>query len=701
MMKRTQVWAIGLAAAAAVLAAPARTPASAAPPAAKTVTQPYRGVTYIDCRGTFSRPVRMYIVQIDLTTPGIGFLVTPYNPGGGKATMKETTLHFLNAHRNAGARIAINAHFFEPWPAPAPDPGAADLVGLAASSATHNGPGAASGAPHAYSPFTSRPPKSYAILADAPGLNIDQSNCATIVHRRNDDATGYGTREGVALYNTVAGCAQIITDGVDTTPRLDWYLNPDNHKARTAVGLSKDGKTLTLFAVDAAGESQGMNVKEVVRFLLDDPAGLWPAGHGVYNALCLDDGGSTTLAMVDPTSGLARVVNSPSGGSPRAVGSSLALLVRDTARVLVVRNENSPVSRAVADDYACRRGIPAVLSVRCPDSAASPENETISYATYQAAIEKPLRGLLSTRTGIDFIVLTKGVPIRIAGAPGRGLGDSRPSLDSYLAALDYEKSPDAVSVRLTDSGFTGSAWANRFWNASEPFTHAKFGGYLVTRLDGYTEADAKALTTRALAAERQGGQPAPDGKVLLDTCPAFGYAQRNSQPRPIFDSPPAADKQATIVELNFNEYNADMQHAADILRSRTVPVELTETGVFAGKRSGLLGYVSWGSNDRHYDAGAYHSLRFAPGAICETAVSTSARTFLPTTGGQSLIADLIAQGATGAKGYTDEPLLQAVASPSILFDRYGRGWTLAEAFYAASRFVGWEDIVIGDPLCRP
>ena len=73
-----------------------------------------------------------------------------------------------------------------------------------------------------------------------------------------------------------------------------------------------------------------MTVKEVARFLLYDPAGLWPAGRGMYNALCLDDGGSTTLAMVDPKSGLASVVNSPSGGSPRAVGSNLALFVRDS-----------------------------------------------------------------------------------------------------------------------------------------------------------------------------------------------------------------------------------------------------------------------------------------------------------------------------------------------------------------------------------
>ena len=76
-------------------------PALSAEP--QTVTQPYRGVTYIDYRGTSPRRVHMHIVQIDLTTPGIRFLVTPYNPNGGKATMKETTLQFLNAHKREGA----------------------------------------------------------------------------------------------------------------------------------------------------------------------------------------------------------------------------------------------------------------------------------------------------------------------------------------------------------------------------------------------------------------------------------------------------------------------------------------------------------------------------------------------------------------------------------------------------------------------
>ena len=26
---------------------------------------------------------------------------------------------------------------------------------------------------------------------------------------------------------------------------------------------------------------------------------------------------------------------------------------------------------------------------------------------------------------------------------------------------------------------------------------------------------------------------------------------------------------------------------------------------------------------------------------------------------------------------------------------------MAESFYAASHFVGWEDIIVGDPLCYP
>ena len=379
-----------------------------------------------------------------------------------------------------------------------------------------------------------------------------------------------------------------------------------------------------------------------------------------------------------------------------------AAVARDADRVLVLRNGSSPISCAVADDYAQRRGVRQVLTIQCPDSATDAARETLLFAEYERSLERPLRAYLAAHPGVDFIVLTKGIPIRLADAPDLRHGVSRLCLDSRLAALDYDRKPGSVSVLLTDGGWSGTAWANRYWEASGRFSHATCGGYLVTRLDGYTEADARALTTRALAAEQR-RPPTADGVILLDPCPAFGYGDRSAQPKPLPPpGPPGPMPQLHVVgELAYSEFNADMQHATDLLRSRGIPVELTQAPTFAGDRTGLRGYLSWGSNDTRFSAAAYHSLRFAPGAIGDTAVSTSGRTFLPTQGGQSLIADLIAQGITGVKGYTDEPLLQAIASPSILFDRLTRGWTLAESFYAASRFVGWQDIVIGDPLCRP
>jgi uncharacterized protein (TIGR03790 family) len=256
--------------------------------------------------------------------------------------------------------------------------------------------------------------------------------------------------------------------------------------------------------------------------------------------------------------------------------------------------------------------------------------------------------------------------------------------------LDYANLPGTLKIDITGSGAIGCAYSNRYWNASSPFSHTKYGGYLVTRLDGYTETDAKALVNQALNAE----QGLTNGTVLFDVQPRFGLGDKTAPPAPITG-------QIILRESPWSEYNADMQHAHALLVKwrRADELDLSET--FIGHRTNLLGYFSWGSNDARYSGDAYQSLFFAPGSLADTAVSTSARTFLPTTGGQSLLVDLIAHGLTCGKGYVNEPLLQANASPSIVLDRYFSGYTMAESFYAASRFVGWEDVIVGDPLCCP
>lgn len=90
------------------------------------------------------------------------------------------------------------------------------------------------------------------------------------------------------------------------------------------------------------------------------------------------------------------------------------------------------------------------------------------------------------------------------------------------------------------------------------------------------------------------------------------------------------------------------------------------------------------------------------GSIAETAVSTSGRSFnWGTSYGQSLIADLLEDGVSGAKGYVYEPYLTSVGTPSTLMMMYAKGFNLAESHAAANLQAGWMGVTVGDPKMAP
>jgi hypothetical protein len=301
-----------------------------------TVAYPFLGVTHITRVGSipnFPRNVKINVVKIDLTAPYISFKFTPHS--GTRDTFRETTLQYLN---ETGAQVAINGAFFLPFPSA--DFNSA-LVGFAAS----NG--------NVYSPFE-LPTQNYAIVRDSPAINIDPNNNASIVHRNPaySDGTCYGlcqvvdglhVVENVTVWNAFAGSGQIVTNGVKTIPCYVDATHPDctlvgpgnanysnSHSwyelvnARTSIGLSCDNKTLVLFTVDATNGSSGMMVPEVADLLISD--------YGVCNALNMDGGGSTSLAMVDPVTGIGGFVNSSSDNpNGRTNASGLAVFAaRDT-----------------------------------------------------------------------------------------------------------------------------------------------------------------------------------------------------------------------------------------------------------------------------------------------------------------------------------------------------------------------------------
>jgi uncharacterized protein (TIGR03790 family) len=320
--------------------------------------------------------------------------------------------------------------------------------------------------------------------------------------------------------------------------------------------------------------------------------------------------------------------------------------------------------------YAQKRGIPQsnILRIKTAD------DESISREDFERQIDTPIAAWLARSFAQDrilYIVLTKGIPIRVTGTSGKD--GTVASVDSELALL-YRKMlgqsiPPAGTVK--NPYFLSEAPIAQ----AKQFNHEDQDIYLVSRLDGYTLADIRGLIDR-------GSAPSKEGKILLDA------------------------KAATA-----EKGNSWLQRASDLLDQMgfkdSVVLESTEK-VLTGIKQ-VLGYYSWGSNDpairmRHF------GFQFAPGALAGMFISSDARTFNESSEDwtiaesgfpQSLAADLIREGVTGIAGHVSEPFLETTIRPDILFPAYLSGFNLIESYYLAMPYLSWQTVIVGDPLCAP
>ncbi len=97
----------------------------------------------------------------------------------------------------------------------------------------------------------------------------------------------------------VSGNALVLKSGRPTSTDENGTRHP-----RSVVGVSEDGKTMWLVAVDGRQESsRGASMKELGDFMLK---------LGAYSAVNLDGGGSTALVIKDLRTGTFGVANQPS-----------------------------------------------------------------------------------------------------------------------------------------------------------------------------------------------------------------------------------------------------------------------------------------------------------------------------------------------------------------------------------------------------
>ena len=335
--------------------------------------------------------------------------------------------------------------------------------------------------------------------------------------------------------------------------------------------------------------------------------------------------------------------------------------------VLVVINQPSAISRQIAEYYMKRRQIPPgnICALR------TTEEEHINRAIFDKEIAKPLAECLKAKKleeQILYIVTTKGVPLTIDGS--QAMQGEYASVDSELTLLYSD-------MKGTPHHLPGPLENPFFGKLDIPFSHPRFPIYLVTRLTGYDFADVKAMIDKGMVAKNR-------GKFVLDL--------RSRE------------------DANGNDW---LRTAAMLLPKERVVLDETDEVLYNQKD--VIGFASWGSNDKNRHKRLV-GFQWLPGAIMTEFVSTNGRTFKrpPDTWNistfkdtklfwadspQTLTADYIHEGATGASGHVDEPYVRFCPRPDYLLPAYYNGRNLAESYYVAILGLSWQNIVVGDPLC--
>jgi len=486
--------------------------------------------------------------------------------------------------------------------------------------------------------------------------------------------------------------------------------------------------------------------------------------------------------------------------------------------VLVVVNNQSQASIEIGNYYIEKHPDAKIMNI------STTVNEKIDFYTFNETIRKPIEDYLVDNGLVDeinYIVLTKGVPLKIDG-PMRWY---QKSVDSLLTLILGPYSDRIESIKYTWNPYRLHWW----YEHGHPFSREKFGIYLVTRLDGYTVDEVKHLIDLAIQAPGQSGVFVLDERTahenttytqVRDILLSRGFDV-------IYDD---TDHFLTGIENVLGYYSLGSNHGGDYHRDKIKNVnmnyydendfpnywakagegdikviddgnnnvaEFTVNDNYVEMYQNFtpeegIRYVLWGCMKtnitgkgvelfiREYDEndnlikektslsynGTYQTAHwdstlgrrtwlnetwictndysfekqyplviyepednakrlevgvraegngsalvdvvtlleikphntYVPGALAETEVSTSARTFNypPINYFQSLIADLIREGVSGAKGYVYEPGSGAVAHP-ILFSRYLHGFNMAESFYMSSNFIAHKDVIVGDP----
>lgn len=272
---------------------------------AQTGEKPYRSVRYFQEVRTTPQPQKIYVAAIDLTDPNVRVRVSrggadPDGPGKWTTTLMRPT----RVADREGFDVVINGDFFSHLSGRDAEGAAALKEFKGSTPAAVTGPAITDGV--VWTPGTKEP---------RPAFMIDKSGKPAIAMITNPPSDAF---------ELISGHDLLVKGGKNVAPPNPPTTKPNFIKGphpRTAVGIANHGKVLLMVVIDGRkkGEAIGMSLSEVAQVMLK---------YGATDAMNLDGGGSSVLAIRDPQTGKMQIKNKPSDGAERPVGNVLGVRVR-------------------------------------------------------------------------------------------------------------------------------------------------------------------------------------------------------------------------------------------------------------------------------------------------------------------------------------------------------------------------------------
>jgi exopolysaccharide biosynthesis protein len=235
--------------------------------------------------------MQLFVAKINLANPKVLVRVAPGGPDpDGPGPWQTTLMQPTHIAAREGFDLVVNGDFFDAK-------GVKDAEGTNSTYRAKvwgamNGPAVTDGRVWSVCPTNAWP--------------------CLVVHKNGKVTIEELARPDPDAWEVVAGNTMLVENGLPV-PHKSRTRHP-----RTVVGLSANRSRLVIMVVDGRrpGISAGMSYSELAAEMIR---------LGCRQAINLDGGGSSVMAVRDATTGTFRILNHPSDGHERAVASALGI----------------------------------------------------------------------------------------------------------------------------------------------------------------------------------------------------------------------------------------------------------------------------------------------------------------------------------------------------------------------------------------